>query len=83
MTELCLNKNVEIESDNNQGLTYGRTAAIAYYEAINVNESILDNSFADTYRYFVMYLNLQIQIGHKNMVFHQTLVKTIMIIMTM
>jgi hypothetical protein len=78
-----LNKNVEIDPDNNQGLTYGRTAAIADYKAINVNESILDNDFADTYGFFVTYLNLQIPIGHKNMVVHQTFVEIIMIIMTM
>ena len=52
MTELCLNKNVEIDPDNNQGLTYGRTVAVVYCEGINVNEAILENGFADIYQDF-------------------------------
>ncbi len=52
MTELCLNKNAEIDPDNNQGLTYGRTVAVVYCEGTNVNESILENGFADIYQDF-------------------------------
>ncbi|VFJ13477.1 thermonuclease family protein [Candidatus Nitrosocosmicus franklandus] len=52
VTEQCLNKNVEVDPDNNQGLTYGRTVAVVYCEGINVNEAILDNNLADIYEDF-------------------------------
>lgn len=52
MTELCLNKNVEIDPDNNQGLTYGRTVAVAYCEGVNGNEAILENGYAKIYQEF-------------------------------
>jgi micrococcal nuclease len=51
-TELCLNKNAEVDPDNNQGLTYGRTVAVVYCESTNVNEAILENGFADIYQDF-------------------------------
>ncbi len=52
ITEQCLNKNAEVDPDNNQGLTYGRTVAAVYCEGVNVNESILDNNLADIYQSF-------------------------------
>ncbi len=52
MTEQCLDKNAEVDPDNNQGLTYGRTVAVVYCEGVNVNEAILDNGFADVYQDF-------------------------------
>ena len=52
MTEKCLDKNSEVDPDNNQGLTYGRTVAVVYCEGVNVNEAILDNGFADVYQDF-------------------------------
>jgi len=52
MTELCLNKNADIDPDDNQGLTYGRTVAVVYCEGINVNDAILENGFADIYQDF-------------------------------
>jgi micrococcal nuclease len=52
MTELCLNKNAEIDPDNNQGLTYGRTVAVVFCEGTNVNDAILENGFADIYQDF-------------------------------
>ncbi|MDN5846126.1 MAG: thermonuclease family protein [Candidatus Nitrosocosmicus sp.] len=52
ITEQCLNKNAEVDPDNNQGLTYGRTVAVVYCEGVNVNEAILDNGFADVYQDF-------------------------------
>lgn len=76
ITEQCLNKNAEVDPDNNQGLTYGRTVAVVYCEGVNVNEAILDNNFANIYENFWTSLNLQIQIGHKSMV-----VQTIGVIM--
>ncbi len=48
----CLNKNAEVDSDNNQGLTYGRTVGVVYCEGVNVNEAILDSGFADIYENF-------------------------------
>ena len=52
MTEQCLGKNSEVDPDNNQGLTYGRTVAVVYCDGVNVNEAILDNGFADVYQDF-------------------------------
>ena len=52
MTEKCLDKSSEVDPDNNQGLTYGRTVAVVYCEGVNVNEAILDNGFADVYQDF-------------------------------
>jgi micrococcal nuclease len=52
ITKLCLNKSAEVDPDNNQGLTYGRTVAVVYCEGVNVNEAILDNGFADVYQDF-------------------------------
>ena len=52
MTEQCLDKNAEVDPDNNQGLTYGRIVAVVYCEGVNVNEAILDNGFADVYQDF-------------------------------
>jgi endonuclease YncB( thermonuclease family) len=52
MTEQCLDKNSEVDPDNNQGLTYGRTVAVVYCDGVNVNEAILDNGFADVYQDF-------------------------------
>ena len=52
ITEQCLNKNTEVDPDNNQGLTYGRTVGVAYCEGVNVNEAILDNDLADIYENF-------------------------------
>jgi micrococcal nuclease len=52
MTEQCLDKNAEVDPDNNQGLTYGRTVAVVYCEGVNVNEAILDSGFADVYQDF-------------------------------
>ena len=51
-TEQCLDKNAEVDPDNNQGLTYGRTVAVVYCEGVNVNEAILDSGFADVYQDF-------------------------------
>jgi micrococcal nuclease len=51
-TEQCLDKNAEVDPDNNQGLTYGRIVAVVYCEGVNVNEAILDNGFADVYQDF-------------------------------
>ncbi len=50
ITEQCLNKNAEVDPDNSQGLTYGRTVAVVYSEDVNVNEAILDNNLADIYQ---------------------------------
>ncbi len=50
ITEQCLNKNAEVDPDNSQGLTYGRTVAVVYCEDVNVNEAILDNNLADIYQ---------------------------------
>ncbi|MEJ7642942.1 MAG: thermonuclease family protein [Candidatus Nitrosocosmicus sp.] len=52
ITEQCLNKNAEVDPDNNQGLTYGRTVGVVYCEGVNVNEAILDYDFADIYENF-------------------------------
>ncbi|WP_458720006.1 thermonuclease family protein [Candidatus Nitrosocosmicus sp. R] len=52
MTEKCLDKNSEVDPDNNQGLTYGRTVAVVYCDGVNVNEAILDSGFADVYQDF-------------------------------
>jgi micrococcal nuclease len=52
ITEQCLNKNAEVDPDNNQGLTYGRTVGVVYCDGVNVNEAILDNDFADIYENF-------------------------------
>jgi micrococcal nuclease len=52
ITEQCLDKNAEVDPDNNQGLTYGRIVAVVYCEGVNVNEAILDNGFADVYQDF-------------------------------
>ncbi len=52
ITEQCLNKNADIDPDNNQGLTYGRTVGVVYCEGVNVNEAILDNDLADIYENF-------------------------------
>ena len=52
ITDRCLNKNAEVNPDNNQGLTYGRTVAVVYCEGVNVNEAILDTGFADIYHDF-------------------------------
>ena len=52
MTEQCLDKNSEVDPDNNQGLTYGRTVAVVYCDSVNVNEAILDSGFADVYQDF-------------------------------
>jgi micrococcal nuclease len=52
ITEQCLNKNAEVDPDNNQGLTYGRTVAVVFCEGVNVNEAILDNDLADIYQSF-------------------------------
>ena len=52
MTEQCLDKNSEVDPDNNQGLTYGRIVAVVYCDGVNVNEAILDNGFADVYQDF-------------------------------
>jgi micrococcal nuclease len=52
ITEQCLNKNAEVDPDNSQGLTYGRTVAVVYCEGVNVNEAILDNNLADIYQSF-------------------------------
>ena len=52
MTEQCLDKNSEVDPDNNQGLTYGRTVAVVYCDGVNVNEAILDSGFADVYQDF-------------------------------
>ena len=52
ITEQCLNKNAEVDPDNNQGLTYGRTVGVVYCEGVNVNDAILDNDFADIYENF-------------------------------
>jgi micrococcal nuclease len=52
ITELCLNKNAEVDPDNSQGLTYGRTVAVVNCEGVNVNEAILDNNLADIYENF-------------------------------
>lgn len=52
ITEQCLDKNAEVDPDNNQGLTYGRTVAVVYCEGVNVNEAILDNDLADIYQSF-------------------------------
>ncbi len=52
ITEQCLNKNSEVDPDNSQGLTYGRTVAVVYCEGVNVNEAILDNNLADIYQSF-------------------------------
>ena len=51
-TEQCLDKNAEVDPDNNQGLTYGRTVAVVYCEGVNVNEAVLDSGFADVYQDF-------------------------------
>ena len=48
----CLNKNAEVDPDNNQGLTYGRTVGVVYCEGVNINEAILDSNFADIYENF-------------------------------
>jgi micrococcal nuclease len=52
MTEKCLDKSSEVDPDNNQGLTYGRTLAVVYCDGVNVNEAILDSGFADVYQDF-------------------------------
>ena len=52
MTEKCLDKSSEVDPDNNQGLTYGRTVAVVYCDGVNVNEAILDSGFADVYQDF-------------------------------
>lgn len=52
ITEQCLDKNAQVDPDNNQGLTYGRTVAVVYCEGVNVNEAILDNNLADIYQNF-------------------------------
>ena len=52
ITEQCLDKNAQVDPDNNQGLTYGRTVAFVYCEGVNVNEAILDNNLADVYQSF-------------------------------
>ena len=52
ITEQCLNKNAEVDPDNSQGLTYGRTVGVVYCEGINVNQAILDNNLADIYENF-------------------------------
>jgi micrococcal nuclease len=52
MTEKCLDKSSEVDPDNNQGLTYGRTVAVVYCDDVNVNEAILDSGFADVYQDF-------------------------------
>jgi micrococcal nuclease len=52
ITEQCLNNNAEVDPDNSQGLTYGRTVAVVYCEGVNVNEAILDNNLADIYQSF-------------------------------
>jgi micrococcal nuclease len=48
-TDQCLNKNAEVDPDNNQGLTYGRTVGVVYCEGVNVNDAILDSNLADIY----------------------------------
>jgi micrococcal nuclease len=50
--EQCLNKNAEVDPDNNQGLSYGRTVGVVYCGGINVNEAILDNDLAEIYENF-------------------------------
>lgn len=52
ITEQCSDKNAQVDPDNNQGLTYGRTVAVVYCEGVNVNEAILDNNLADIYENF-------------------------------
>ena len=52
ITEQCMNKNAEVDPDNSQGLTYGRTVAVVNCEGVNVNEAILDNNLADIYENF-------------------------------
>lgn len=52
LTQMCLDKNAQVDPDNNQGLTYGRTVAVVYCEGINVNEEILVQGFAELYNDF-------------------------------
>jgi micrococcal nuclease len=37
-----LDKDAQVDPDNNQGLTYGRTVAVVYCDGVNVTEDILD-----------------------------------------
>ena len=52
LTQQCLDKGAQVDPDNNQGLTYGRTVAVVYCEGVNMNEEILDEDLAELYRDF-------------------------------
>ena len=52
LTQQCLDKDAQVDPDNNQGLTYGRTVAVVYCEGVNMNEEILDEDLAELYRDF-------------------------------
>ena len=47
-----MDKTVQVDPDNNQGLTYGRTVAVVYCEGVNVNEETLEEGFAVLYKDF-------------------------------
>ena len=52
LTQQCMDKTVQVDPDNNQGLTYGRTVAVVYCEGVNVNEETLEEGFAVLYKDF-------------------------------
>ena len=47
-----MDKDAQVDPDNNQGLTYGRTVAAVYCDGVSVNEAILDEGFAELYKEF-------------------------------
>lgn len=47
-----MDKDAQVDPDNIQGLTYGRTVAVVYCDGVNVTEDILDEGFAELYKDF-------------------------------
>lgn len=47
-----MDKDAQVDPDNNQGLTYSRTVAVVYCDGVNVTEDILDEGFAELYKDF-------------------------------
>ena len=65
VTVTCINKNAEVDSDDNQDRSPGRIASLLNYVGSNVDAEILDNVFASIYESFCPVLSLvtPIEIG--------------------
>ncbi len=52
VSQNCLDKEVLVDPDNSQNLSYGRLVAVVYCDGLNINEAVIVNGFATIYRSF-------------------------------